>query len=546
MTDLRSDDLKRVIARYHERLSDYQQAIDDLNVYPVPDGDTGTNMTLTLGSVLEAMKGAGSMDEVAEAIAHGSLMGARGNSGVILSQILRGLAEVFTGHDSVDAARLAEALERASEAAYRAVMRPVEGTILTVLREAAEAAHEAGSEAGHDLGTFLERVYDRAVDALRRTPEMLPVLKQAGVVDAGGAGFLLLLAAFLEVVTGSPVDLPERLLRTRARLEGLDEARPDDDVSGLRYEVMFFLDTDDDGVERFRSRWAELGDSIVVVGGGGTYNCHIHTDDIGGAIEAAVEVGRPHDIRVTDLHEQAEAREHHEPDLPPEVHDAQVGVVAVAAGDGLVRVFRSLGAQAVVTGGQSMNPSTLDLLEAVEHVPAAAVVVLPDNKNIIPVASQLDGLTDKPVQVVPTRSVPEGLAAMFGYDPTLHTSDPAEAAKLTAEAMSSAADDVRCGEVTRAVRDAVVEGHRVRAGDYLALVEGSIVGTASTAEEALARVVEQVVDPVTERVTVYTGEGVEAAAASAVVDALGREHPDVEFETVDGGQPLYPYLVAAE
>lgn len=546
MADLRSEDLKRVIARYHERLSDYQQAIDDLNVYPVPDGDTGTNMTLTLGSVLEAMKEAGTMDEVAEAISHGSLMGARGNSGVILSQILRGLAEVFKGHESVDAGRLAEALERASEAAYRAVMRPVEGTILTVLREAAEAAHEAGSEAGHDLGAFLERVYDRAVDALRRTPEMLPVLKQAGVVDAGGAGFLLLLAAFLEVVTGHPVDLPERLLRTRARLEGLDESRGEEDVSGLRYEVMFFLETDDEGVERFRTRWAELGDSIVVVGGGGTYNCHIHTDDIGGAIEAAIEVGRPYDIRVTDLHEQAEAREHHQPDLSPDVRHAQVGVVAVAAGEGLIRVFRSLGAQAVVTGGQSMNPSTLELLEAVEHVPAQAVVVLPDNKNIIPVARQLDGLTDRPVEVVPTHSVPEGLAAMFGYDPATRANDPAEAARSVAEAMAAAAEEVRCGEVTRAVRAATVDGHQVGEGDYLALVEGSIVGTAPSAEEALGLVVEKLVDPLTERLTVYRGAEAEEAVAAAVIQALGRDHPGVEFEMVDGDQPLYPYLVAAE
>ncbi len=543
MADLRSEDLKRVIGRFYERLSEYRHAIDELNVYPVPDGDTGTNMALTAGSVVEALDGARTMGEVSDALARGSLMGARGNSGVILSQILRGMTEVIDGRERVDAAVAAEALRRGADSAYRAVMRPVEGTILTVVREAAEAA-EGAAGTGDDLAAFWRRVYERAVETLRRTPDMLPVLAQAGVVDAGGAGFLLLLAAFCEVVGGGEVDLPEQLLRAHARLERLDESSQHHDVSELRYEVMFFLDGDDDGVERLRRRWLELGDSIVVVGGDGTYNCHIHTDHIGPAIEAAVEVGRPYDIRVTDLHDEVEAREHERPELAPEVGDAQVGVVAVAAGEGLARIFRSLGAQAVVAGGQSMNPSTLDLLDAVEHVPAEAVVVLPNNKNIVPVARQVADLTSKPVVVVATRSVPEGLAAMFGYDPTFTGVDPAEAAEETAAAMREAAADVHCGEVTRAVRDATVEGLSISAGNYLAMVDGSIVGTGGTAEDALAVVVDRMVGPSTERLTLYLGAGTDRAAAEAALGSF--DLGDVDVEVVDGGQPLYPYLVAAE
>ncbi len=543
MADLRSEDLKRVIGRFYERLSEYRHAIDELNVYPVPDGDTGTNMALTVGSVVEALDGARTMGEVSDALARGSLMGARGNSGVILSQILRGMTEVIDGRERVDAAVAAEALRRGADSAYRAVMRPVEGTILTVVREAAEAA-EGAAGTGDDLAAFWRRVYERAVETLRRTPDMLPVLAQAGVVDAGGAGFLLLLAAFCEVVGGGEVDLPEQLLRAHARLERLDASSQHHDVSELRYEVMFFLDGDDDAVERLRRRWLELGDSIVVVGGDGTYNCHIHTDHIGPAIEAAVEVGRPYDIRVTDLHDEVEVREHERPELAPEVGDAQVGVVAVAAGEGLARIFRSLGAQAVVAGGQSMNPSTLDLLDAVEHVPAEAVVVLPNNKNIVPVARQVADLTSKPVVVVATRSVPEGLAAMFGYDPTFTGVDPAEAVEETAAAMREAAADVHCGEVTRAVRDATVEGLSISAGNYLAMVDGSIVGTGGTAEDALAVVVDRMVGPSTERLTLYLGAGTDRAAAEAALGSF--DLGDVDVEVVDGGQPLYPYLVAAE
>ncbi len=541
MIGLRPEDIKAVIRRYHQQLTSYREALNGLNVYPVPDGDTGTNMSLTMGSVLDSVDGAVSMAEVSEAISYGSLMGARGNSGVILSQILRGLADTFREGDEVGVAELVDALDRASVAAYRAVQRPVEGTILTVLREAAEAARAENSPPAEDLAALLRRIYDRAVVALENTPELLPVLKQAGVVDAGGAGFLLLLSSFLEVVTGVEVALPERVLRAHANIAAIE--RVDSGIGDLRYEVMFLLDADDEGIDRFRSRWVELGDSIVVVGGGGTWSCHIHTDEIGPSIEAAITVGRPREIRVTDLLEQAGDHSVHGfvPFEPlPEVTSADIGVVSVVVGDGLVDVFRQLGAQGIATGGQTMNPSTEDLLAVVDAVPAPHVLVLPNNKNIVPVAEQLDSLTTKTVVVVPTRSVAQGIAAMIGYNPL-----EADLGVLV-EDMAAAASSVVTGEVTRAVRDAVVDFGRISNGDWLGIADGTIVVADPDMETVLRGLVASLLMPGVELLTVYTGDGASPSALKALEAWLGELHPEIEISEVHGGQPLYPYLVSLE
>ncbi|MDH5373173.1 MAG: DAK2 domain-containing protein, partial [Acidimicrobiia bacterium] len=340
--------LKRIIERYYERLGEHREALNRLNVYPVPDGDTGTNMTLTIRSVIEAIGDAESMADISQAISHGSLMGARGNSGVILSQILRGLADTFRKRSDLGTAELVEALDTASEAAYQAVLRPVEGTILTVLRVAAEAAAEAGAAVGEDLNEMLEQVYARAELALEETPDLLPVLKQAGVVDAGGAGLLLLIGAFLEEVSGNDVVFPDRLFIDAVTVGG----ESDREVGGPRYEVMFFLEADN--VDDFKSSWGGSGDSIVVVGGDGIWNCHIHTDQIGPAIEAGIDTGRVRDIRITDLVDQAGEQTFHGEGFEPipEFFDAPVAVVPVVAGDGIIELFRSAGASGIVRGGQ--------------------------------------------------------------------------------------------------------------------------------------------------------------------------------------------------
>ncbi|HEV2369357.1 MAG TPA: DAK2 domain-containing protein [Acidimicrobiales bacterium] len=553
-------DLVAAVTRYRDALRDNRDAINRLNVYPVPDGDTGTNMALTMDSAvaeLGNLDGAvGDMAEVCRAISHGSLMGARGNSGVILCQVLRGLADQFVAADAVGPDELASGLTGASDAAYKAVMRPVEGTVLTVVRESAEAA--AGARAG---GASLVEVLDAAraagVGALERTPELLPVLKQAGVVDAGGAGMLLLLDALLAVTAGRDVQLaaPVPTSGVGAEARGGNAAVAgsgsggdgSEDISGLRYEVMYLLEAADEAIPAFREVWAGIGDSIVVVGGGGLWNCHIHTDDIGAAVEAALDVGRPRQIRVTDLLEQVEEERwvrdavgvsDEDDELRPG-EPATTAVVAVATGGGLRRIFRSLGVHQIVAGGQSMNPSTAQILEAVESAPAHQVVVLPNNKNIVPVAEQVRLLTSKDVRVVPTTGIPEGFAALMAYDPQAGADE-------NARAMEEASERVVSGEVTRAVRPSLADVGMIEAGDWLGISPTGIEVVAADAEAAAQALLEKLVDDKHEIVCIIEGAGASAADTRRLTEWLAEHHPRVTAEVHHGGQPLYPYLFSIE
>ncbi len=533
---LSAADLRRAVLRFRDALRAHQDELNRLNVYPVPDGDTGTNMALTLESVGAELATAESMPEVCHAISRGSLMGARGNSGVITSQVLRGLCEGFAGLDAVDARALRAGLRRGAEAAYEAVMRPVEGTILTVVRETADAIDGAGDE---PLVATLERGFDAANASVARTPDLLPVLRDAGVVDAGGKGFTLLLAALLEVVDGRAIPEPEAVATpaaVSAHLAG-------DDVSGLRYEVMYLLDASDATMPAFRNAWGAIGDSIVVVGGDGIWNCHIHTNDIGAALEAGVDAGRPHNIRVTDLFEQVEEeRWVREAEVVADLTGAPpvtTAVVAVGVGEGVRRLLTSLGVQHIVAGGQSMNPSTAQILEAVEACNADAVIVLPNNKNIVPVARQVDALTDKDVAVVASHSVPEGLAALVEYDPS------SEVAPNCA-AMDAAVERVRTGEVTQAVRDAAVDGAQVHAGDWIALARDGVVAATKSAADAVYKLLEHLVDDESEIVTVLVGAEALAPETQRIREHIELAFPHVEVEFHDGGQPLYPYLVGVE
>jgi uncharacterized protein len=538
LTGLRAADLRQAVLRFRDALRAHQEELNRLNVYPVPDGDTGTNMALTLESVSAELATAASMDEVCHAISRGSLMGARGNSGVITSQILRGCAEVFRTSEEITAPDFVRALRKSADAAYQAVMRPVEGTILTVVREAAEAAEAAQ---GADLVGMLEQASHAANDSVARTPDLLPVLREAGVVDAGGKGFALLLDAFLEVVDGRPIPEPQvgaSLAIVEAHLRG-------DDVAGLRYEVMYLLEADDDMLDGFRNSWAAIGDSIVVVGGEGLWNCHVHTNDIGAAVEAGIEAGRPYKVKVTDLLDQVgrleeerwvrEATAPSEPDVP----EVTTAVVAVAVGDGVRRLLTSLGVQQLVAGGQSMNPSTAQILEAVEQCNADAVIVLPNNKNIIAVARQVDGLTGKQVAVVPTVSVPEALAALVDYDPDASIAD-------NDAVMSAAVGHVRTGEVTQAVRESVGECGPIKAGDWIALSRDGIVAAVGSPADAVCSLLAHLCDDSSEIVTVLVGADAPTAETDRIREHIQLQFPHVEVEFHDGGQPLYPYLVGVE
>jgi hypothetical protein len=545
------------VVTFRDAMKAHAPGINRLNVYPVPDGDTGTNMARTLDAVVAELDGADhAMQPTCQAISHGSLMGARGNSGVILSQILRGLAgtiaEVKDG--SVTASQMADALKKASAAAYEAVLKPIEGTILTVVREAADGAAVAVA-GGATLSATLQAARVAGRDALARTPDMLPVLKDAGVVDAGGAGFLLLLDSAIHVVDGEPMPEPDESAGPSVeQFEAVAKRHHDDgtiDVSELRYEVMFLLDLDDSHASEFKQAWGSIGDSIVVVGGDGLYNCHIHTNDIGAAIEAPLLLGgRPKQIRVTDLFEEV-SEEHAAREaelgapitsrtttssLPP----VTCAVVAVASGDGLAELFGQLGVHGVISGGQTLNPSTAELLAAVERMNARQVVILPNNKNIIPVAKQIDALTTKDVRVVPTCSMPEALAALVSYDPEA-------SAESNARSMTEAAESVATGEITQAVRDTNSDAGQVTEGDWIGIVRGDgIVSIAGTLVSSATQLLDHLIDDSRELLTIVTGEDATTAHTDQISAWVSENHPDVAIEVHAGGQPLYPYLFGVE
>jgi uncharacterized protein len=541
------DALRDTMTTFQDALAAHAERINRLNVYPVPDGDTGTNMARTVDAVVAEMQAApGELMATCDAISHGSLMGARGNSGVILSQIMRGIAATLKDSAAPDAATVAEALQVATEAAYKAVLTPVEGTILTVVRESADAARSAAG-AGASLAEVVRAARDRGRVALDSTPELLPVLEEAGVVDAGGAGYLLLLDAALHVIDGEPLpEAPEGDFPAGAPVAIANEA----DVTGTRYEVMFFCDLPDERIEDLKHGWGAIGDSIVVVGGDGVWNCHVHTNDIGAAIEAALDLdGRPRQIRVTDLFEEIAAehavRERAMLAGPPtdsagDEPAVTCAVVAVSSGAGISELFRELGVQGVVGGGQTMNPSTAELLDAVERVNSGHVVVLPGNKNIIPVAEQLDSLTAKTVRVVPTRSMPEGLAALMAYDPEAD-------APTNTTAMRRAAAEIGSGEVTRAVRASQTAAGPVAEGDWIGLVRGDgIVSVSPDLLEAVTALLGKLVTAGSELVTVLTGADADDATTASLAAWFAERHPSVEVEVHDGGQPLYPYLFGVE
>ena len=555
-TVLAADDLVAWIEAFRDGLRANQAAMNRLNVYPVPDGDTGTNMALTAEAVVAELASAAengplTVAAACHAIAHGSLMGARGNSGVILCQILRGLSTECRTHEIVDGPTLSGALVAASTAAYGAVMKPIEGTILTVARGAAEAAAALPSSAS--LFDVVLAARAGAASALASTPDLLPVLKAAGVVDSGGTGYVVLLDALLHHLDGRPiptVEAPGNHLPPDPLGDGVPFASTNGEqgVDELRYEVMYFLEAPDASIGGFKNAWAAIGDSIVVVGGDGLWNCHIHTDDVGAAIEVALDIGRPRKIRVTDLHEEVEEERWVREatgasivDEAPHVHEPCVtAVVAVATGDGVRRLFLSLGVQQVVTGGQSMNPSTAQLLRAVEACPAESVVILPNNKNIIAVAEQVSALTTKQIRVIATRGVTEGLAAAMQYDPQGDVG-------ANASSMHAGAAAVVSGEVTVAVRDSTSDAGPIFEGDHLGLTRSAgIVVVQRELVDACTGLLSAIVDDGHEIVTIIEGDGASAGITRAITEWLADHRPEVNAEVHHGGQPLYPYLFGVE
>ncbi|MDX6511496.1 MAG: fatty acid kinase [Gaiellaceae bacterium] len=508
--------------------------IDDLNVYPVPDGDTGTNLTQTLRSVVADLDNAtdGTRPELARAVTRAALMGARGNSGVIFSQIVRGAAESLGETSTFDAASVARALRAASDAAYRAVKRPVEGTILTVVREMAEEAETREADVG-SAGELLVDVVRRGEEALARTPDQLPILKEAGVVDAGGAGLLEIVRGLTAAVSGEPI--PEA--QPAQQEAGVDAIHQE--LSRYRYCTVFVIEgeaLDQDGIEQ---ELDSLGDSLLVVGDPSALKVHVHTDEPGRALAIGTAVGVIEGIEIANMHRQTEAREerllHAVPEL--EAEPAASAVVAVVAGEGNRRLFESLGASVIVEGGQTMNPATSELVAAIESAPAGEVVLLPNNANVILSAEQAAGLADRHVEVVASESIPAGLAAMVAFDPS-------RSAVENARELRDAIAGVATAEVTIASRDVELDGLAIRKGSWLGLADGRAVAGGVSFDEVADAVVERLLAEPRGVLTLL--KGADEPELEGLLARLAERHPDLELDVQDGGQPHYPLLISAE
>jgi len=507
-----------------------RRRIDDLNVYPVPDGDTGTNLALTARGLIEALDATSATDRptLGREATRAALMSARGNSGVILSQIVRGAAEVLGAAETIDSTAVARAVRGGSDEAYRAVRKPVEGTMLTVIRELAAAAEEsAGAEV--EPAALLKRLVERGYEAVARTPEQLEVLREAGVVDAGAAGLVELVRGLAAVASDEPLVEPPARDEPAVEAVHLEPSR-------YRYCTTFVVEGDGLDAEELEAELDRLGDSLLVVGDPEALKVHVHTDDPGAALSLGTNVGTIEGIEIADMHRQTEQREQRLLSALPG-GASRAGVVAVVAGEGNRRLFKSLGAEKVIEGGQTMNPSTADLLEAVDAVSADEVVLLPNNKNVVMAAEQASRVAGKPVHVVPTESIPAGLAALVAF----HGERSAEE---NAAAMSEAAQQVATGEVTVASRDASVDGIRVRAGNYLGLLDGKAVAADASLDEVTRLLLDRLLAARRDVLTVLTGEG--APPLNGVLDELARNHPDLELEVHEGGQPHYPLLLSVE
>jgi hypothetical protein len=512
-----------------------RQRIDDLNVYPVPDGDTGTNLTLTVRAIVEALdrSTAEGAEAVAKELSRAALMGARGNSGVIFSQIVRGFAEVLGAHEEIDGPVLAAAFRSASDAAYRAVRRPVEGTMLTVVREMAEKA-ERPDVRSLPKEELLRRVVAHGEEALARTPEQLAVLAEAGVVDAGGAGLLEIVRGLAAGVAGEP--LPTAPVEAPGEL-GVDAIHQE--LSRYRYCTVFVVEGEGLDAEALERELERFGDSLLVVGDASALKVHVHTDDPGAALSLGSGIGVLEGIEVANMHRQTVERE--ERLTATGAFDAlptlETGLVAVVPGEGNRRLFESYGATRVIEGGQTMNPCTAEIVEAIEATPASEVIVLPNNSNVVLTAEQAAGLASKPVRVVPTTSVPGGLAAIVPFISSV-------SAEENEAKMLEALDAVATGEVTTASRDVELDGVAVRKGEWLGLADGAAVASGDDFEAVAEAVVERLLEGGRALLTLLTGA--DDPPLDDLVARVQAQHPGVDVEIHAGGQPHYPLLLSAE
>ena len=528
-----------------------KEFINELNVFPVPDGDTGTNMTLTILSAAKEVKALENPDMVAiaKAISSGSLRGARGNSGVILSQLLRGFTKEIREHKEIDTITLAKACERATATAYKAVMKPKEGTILTVAKGASQKAAEL-AETTEDLDTFISEVINYAQEVLEKTPEMLPVLKEAGVVDSGGQGLLEVMRGAYDAFQGKEIDYSAIEASAGTKMVKPSEQAETEIKFGYCTEFIIMLEkefTAKDETE-FKAYLESIGDSIVCVADDDIVKIHVHTNDPGLAIQRALTYGQLSRMKIDNMREEHQERLIKDAEkLAAQQAEAkkaeprkEVGFIAVSIGEGMNEIFRELGADYIIEGGQTMNPSTEDMLNAIEQVNAEHIFILPNNKNIILAANQAQTLTeDKDIIVVPSKTVPQGITAIINYMPDAD-------AQTNLEAMIEGIGNVKTGQVTYAVRDTHIDDKEIHEGDIMGIGDSGILAVGQSVEETTKEMLAQLVDEDTELISLYYGQDVQEESAENFAQEIEDLYPDVDVDVHSGGQPIYYYVLSVE
>ncbi len=535
-------DLRRMIISAAASIELGKQALNDLNVFPVPDGDTGTNMSMTINAAAADLRKVEdpSLEKAAATAASAMLRGARGNSGVILSLLFRGLSKKLKGCTECDGVLWAEALQEGVDAAYKAVMKPAEGTILTVSRLAAAKARDAARE-----NNFIEFVQEAAIEeakvALANTVNQNPVLKKAGVVDAGGKGWLLVLEAMLSSLQGDDVVIPEGFDTTETKESANFDQFDTDDIT-FTYCTEFIIDRENDNdPDKLREFLSSLGDSLVLVDDDEIIKVHVHTNDPGKALHEAMDYGSFITVKIENMRLQHTEKVMSEQEIAPKIAEPEkpIGVVSVCAGDGLADVFMNLGVDGIISGGQTMNPSTQDILEAVNKVPAETVFVLPNNKNIIMAAQQVAGLTPKDVVVIPSKTVPQGITAMLSFNPDGSVEE-------NTDALTEALGMVDTMQITYAARNSDFDGYLIHEGDYLAIAGSGLFGTSRDIKVLLRSLAEKVRDDGREYITIYYGEDIQEKHAQKAADLFAEICPDADVNLIRGGQPVYYYLISAE
>lgn len=563
ITSINSKLLARMFLAGAKNLDSKKDWINELNVFPVPDGDTGTNMTMTIMSAAKEVSSLTepTMAELAKAISSGSLRGARGNSGVILSQLFRGFCKVIKEYDEIDVTILCEACQKAVETAYKAVMKPKEGTILTVAKGAAEKALELSDET-EDVVTFVEGVIKQAEYVLDQTPEMLPVLKQAGVVDSGGQGLVQVLKGAYDALIGKEIDYTIEGAPTGAAPAKISAETEAEIKFGYCTEFIIVLNAPmSDNEERAYKAFLEsIGDSIVVVADDEIVKTHVHTNDPGLALQKALTFGSLSKIKIDNMREEhqeklikdsqklaaqqkaeEEAYEAAQADEKTNNMPAkEMGFVSVSIGEGMNEVFRGLGVDYLIEGGQTMNPSTEDMLNAIEHVNAKTVFILPNNKNIIMAANQaVDLVEDKQIIVIPTKTIPQGITALVNYIPD-------HSAEENKEQMMAEIENVKTGQVTYAVRDTEIDGKTIKQNDFMGIGDKSILSVGTDLKATTLEMVDAMVDEDSAIVSIYFGSDSDEDSANELAAAIEEKYPDVEVEVNDGGQPIYYYVISVE